>query len=369
MDTDRVMRYGFMKGWDHRMEWVYEEENLANRAQRQEYQASLEKLIEQRRRAVDETRTAYAQHIREDVDAARQEFVKMLGWPLTEYRPAQPCSVKSEQLFASEEMTIDRVQLELWPDFWFGGLVFRHRDGEKRPFMISQHGGAGTPELCSGLLPMGSVNYNGMTKRAFEMGANIFAPQVFLWSVELFGGKEGQEGKERDEIRRPMDVSLKNLGGSMIAVEMTCLRRCVDYFAAQPWVCPEAMGMVGLSYGGQYTLFFSAIEPRIKAALSSCYFNDRHKVEWSDYTWFDAGEKFFDAEIAMLSRPRRLFIQAGSDDPGFLSPDALHEWERLQKLSADDLTWVDFNLFKGEHEFDKDDRQLRAVVDLLKAAL
>jgi len=347
------------------MEWVYQESNLAAANFRQQYTTCLNRLLEERRPVMEKKRDDYAATIFGNEDTARQDFVEMLGWPLKEYVPAQPLSVRSTRLFENEKMTIDRVQLELWENFWFGGLLFLHRDDQQRPFMLCQHGGAGTPELVSGLLEMGSVNYNGLTKRCFEKGANCFAPQLFLWDLVLFGYGIGEEGKNRDEIRRGMDISLKNMGGSIIAVELTCLRRALDYFEHKPYVKPDALGMAGLSYGGQYALFTPAVEPRLKASLSSCYFSDRNKMEWSDFTWFNAGAKFLDAEIAMLTHPRKLFIQIGENDQGFHSPDGMREWARLQKLCAGDTDWVNFHCFKGQHEFDTDDTQLDALMQYL----
>ena len=293
------------------MEWVYLESNMAASTFREEYEASLDKLIFQRRSQADEARTAYVEKLLKDPESCRKEFEKMLGWPLTQYSPLQPIKTKTALLYQDDSMLLLRIQLELMKDFWFGGLLFLHKDNEKRPFVLAQHGGAGTPELCSGLLEMGSVNYNGMTWRVFKKGANVFAPQLFLWDTQLFGCRLQQRGKTRDEIRRPMDISLKNLGGSMMAVELYCLRRCLDYFENQPYVYRGAVGMMGLSYGGQYALFLPAVDMRVTVSLCSCFFNDRHHLEWSDFTWFDAAARFFDAEIALLMHPRKLFIQVG----------------------------------------------------------
>ncbi len=349
------------------MEWVYQEENMFASPSRQQYEDSLNRLIAARRDRLTAERTVWAQQILCDPDAARSRFVQMLGWPLAEYTPAQPLQVKETLLYKDDAMSIRRVQLELEKDFWFTGLLFLHDDGQQRPMVICQHGGAGTPELVSGLIPDGSGNYSKLTQRVFNAGANVFAPQLFLWHTELFGCAPGQEGLTRDEIRRPMDASLKNLGGSMIAVELWCLRRSLDWLEKLPCVEPGALGMVGLSYGGQYTLFMAAVEPRLKACLSSCYFNDRNTIEWPDYTWFGAGEKFFDAEIALLARPRKLYIQVSDNDEVFFADGARREWARLQQLSADDLAWVNFRMFKGVHEFDWDNGQVEALMaDLTK---
>lgn len=349
------------------MEWVYCEDNLKSSALREEYGLSLERLIAERRVQEDRLRLEYAKKILRDPETCRADFIAMLGWPLTEYQFAQPLDVRSFVMYEDENMSIQRLQLELRKSFWFEGILFLHKDGQKHPFVLAQHGGDGTPELCSGLFEMGSVNYNGLTRRIFESGMNVFAPQLYLWSTTLFGCRADQKGKTRDELRRALDASLKNLGGSIMAAELYCLRRTLDYFSIQPYVLSQAFGMAGLSYGGQYALFLPAVEPRIKASLSSCYFCDRHLVEWSDYTWFDAAGRFFDEEIAMLSRPRHLFIQSANHDPIFSCEGAQRAWKRLQSACGSDLSWVDFHVFEGEHEFDKDPAQLSRFIQTLKA--
>ncbi len=348
------------------MEWIYQEDNLSASPLRQQYETSLHELIAARRAQLVPMRDDNAKEILRDPAAARRRFVEMLGWPLTEYVSAQPLDVKTTLLHQGDGMTLQRVQLELWPGFWFGGLLFLHDGEQQRPMVLCQHGGAGTPELVSGLLEMGSANYSKLTQRVFNAGANVFAPQLYLWDVALFGGDPAQPDASREVLRRNMDATLKNLGGSMIAVELTCLRRCIDWLEQMPCVKPGALGMVGLSYGGQYTLFMSAVEPRLKACLSSCYFNDRNTIEWPDYTWFGAGEKFFDAEIALLARPRKLYIQVATDDEVFFADGAARAWATLQRHSADDLAWVNFRMFKGVHEFDWDDGQLNALMNDLK---
>ncbi len=194
---------------------------MAATALREEYEDSMDRLIAGRRIELDAQRREYTQQILAALEEACAQFVQMLGWPLTEYTPAQPLQVRTEQLHTSEEAVITRVQLELWPDFWFGGLLMLHPDGARRPFVLSQHGGSDTPELCSGMLEMGSANYNGMSRRAFDLGANVFATQLFLWNNELFGKRVDQSGADRSVRRREMDASLKNLGGSIMALELT----------------------------------------------------------------------------------------------------------------------------------------------------
>ena len=104
------------------MEWKYREDNMAASFLREQYEDSLDRLLATRRIALEQLREAYTKQIIADPDAAREDFVKMLGWPLTEYVPEQPLQVRSTMLHETEELQIFRVQLEIWKDFWFGGM-------------------------------------------------------------------------------------------------------------------------------------------------------------------------------------------------------------------------------------------------------
>jgi predicted acyl esterase len=112
--------------------------------------------------------------------------------------------------------------------------------------------------------------------------------------------------------------------------------------------------MIGLSYGGMYTLYTAAADTRIKAAVSSCWFNDRYEYNWEDWTYFNGG-RFLDAEVADLILPRKLYIEAGLHDELFTANAARAEFERLKKYAEREHaeSALRFKLFDGGHELDK----------------
>ena len=75
--------------------------------------------------------------------------------------------------------------------------------------------------------------------------------------------------------------------------------------------------MMGLSYGGCYTLYTAAIDTRIDAAVSSCFFNERNRYLWSDWSYFGFMNEFNDAEVCALICPRALMIEVGDSDTLF----------------------------------------------------
>ena len=182
---------------------------------------------------------------------------------------------------------------------------------------------------------------------------HAFAPQLLLWNREKYG-------VQFDRVN--IDARLKRVGSSITAVELYGLMRILDYFESKDNV--SNFGMVGLSYGGFYTLFLSAIDKRIRSAISCSFFNTRDQIPWSDWTWFGSAEKFDDAEIACLVYPRKLCIEIGTNDQLFDVTYGVKSYERVLELCKDVGTdWVSFITFEGTHEFHKDDAPIKALVE------
>ena len=276
----------------------------------------------------------------------RKELVQMLGWPLTE---AVRDGIPSASIKAVGEDTlgrIARVWVETLPGVHTYGLFFRPRGKGPFPLVVSQHGGLGTPELCSGFF--GSGNYNDMTRRVLRRGVAVFAPQLLLWGPDTFGPKY-----DKDAI----DRRLKQLGGSLAALELHRISRALDYFAGQKDIDPARIGMIGLSYGGFYTLFAAALDPRIRVAISSCFFNDRKTYDFPDWSWFGSAHRFLDAEVGALVCPRPLYIEVGKKDELFDVRRARPEARRLaaiyRKLGVSER--FRYKEHDGGHELDRAD--------------
>jgi dienelactone hydrolase len=180
---------------------------------------------------------------------------------------------------------------------------------------------------------------------------NVFLPQLLLWSEIYYEPKIGES--TNIDARRGLDAELKQAGSSITAVEIYGIMKSIDYLSAKPFVDPDRIGMVGLSYGGFYTLFTAAVDTRIKAALASSQYNDRYLYPWSDWTWYGAAEKFLDNEVSALVYPRRLFLAVGDSDELFSADGARRTFMELRDMLPGD--WVDFTVFSGAHEFIRDD--------------
>jgi len=318
---------------------------------RKEYDEGLKKLLENRRAECDRIREAQAgpRQIAENREEFRRAYAEMLGWPLSrycDYAGTVP-NVRKTRHGENEFAVIWQMQFEVLPDLWFYGLFFEHKNKEESlPFVICQHGGLGTPEVVSGVLGW-TANYNDLLKRAAEYGkgANTFAPGLYLWHEEY--------GPEKD--RNAVDNALKQVGGSIAALEVFAIRRALDYFVAEGIAEEGHIGMIGLSYGGSYTLLTAAADTRITAAYSSCQYNDRYRYNWADWTW-KGSAMFQDAEIAALVAPRALYLEEGDHDELFDDGSFLAECKRavpfFEAAGAQDK--LKFHVFDGAHELCRD---------------
>ena len=275
----------------------------------------------------------------------------MLGWPLVNHVDDGLSKVSKEKLYDDTAYTVYRMSFNVIDEIQIYGLYFELKGEVKKPLVLVQHGALGSPEHISGFY--GSTdNYNKILERVIAHGVHAFAPQLLIWDKAKY---------DVDYDRTSIDAKLKRVGSSITALECYALSRILDYFQAQDNV--SNFGMVGLSYGGFFTLCFTAIDTRVKSAISCSYFNTRDKYPWADWVWFGSAEKFDDAEVACLVYPRKLCIEIGKKDPLFDVEYGIKSFEKLTKMSKNVGTdWLNFIVFDGEHEFCLDDKPIEDLI-------
>ena len=330
---------------------------------RQAYLDGINALLNKLRTESENTRAAYRKDIFDNPEKYRKEFRAMLGWPLTETFSDMP-EVKKEFLTETDGVKIYRVTLTLLDCIPFWGLLFVTDEQEKKPLVIASHGGLGTPELVSGILPGGSANYNDMVWRVMQYGANVFAPQLLLWDPKVYKVTDAGNGGT-DAMRHDKDIRLKQFGSSITAIELHSIERALDWLVTEPFVDADRIGMVGLSYGGFYTLFAAAADTRIRASVSSCFFNDRTAHCWEDWTWMNSGNTFSDVETAALVYPRSICLQVGTNDPLFNIDAARETFRKFREFAGERGNYAYLMDFEGTHEFSNDDAPIVKMMEEL----
>jgi len=276
----------------------------------------------------------------------RKAFCQSVGYPAPGNRPDD--SARFEKMGEDGLGTYYRVYIQVLPGIQSQGIYIVPKGYEDRrvPLVIAQHGGAGSPEKA---LFNGGANYHDMVRGAVKRGYAVFAPQLLFSSPGL-----------DKETRKKTDQRLRLVGTSISAVEATKIVRSIDVMARRAEIDPDRIAMVGLSYGGYFSLVVSALDPRIKVTVSSGYFGvqegryarDELSIP-SDLAFPGRFTLFRDPELVALICPRPLQIQAGSRDdedhwkPGVaLAPTAA---EFYRHMGLNDR--FEHRIFEGGHEF------------------
>ena len=288
----------------------------------------------------------------ENIEKYREKYIRMLGLDkiesenvptpmLTKIGECEDGLIYSATVFVTLEIPM------------YGLLFVPHGILGKAPLVIVQHGGGGTPELCSDL--HGKNNYNRIVRRILKRGAVVFAPQLLLWNCAdpLPTAPTHNVKYERSFV----DNALKRFGMSITALEIKGIMRAIDYLVTLPCVDPDKIGMTGCSYGGYFTLHTMAADVRIKAGFSNACFNDRNAYPWRDWSYKNSGNTFHDAEIAALCAPRRLYVAIGKEDTVFDYKTAIPEAERAKEYfdacgCSDNFV---FQVWDGGHTVPDDD--------------
>ena len=146
------------------------------------------------------------------------------------------------------------------------------------------------------------------------------------------------------------------LGQTMIGWRVWDVMRTIDWIETRPELDPKRVGCMGISGGGTCTLFSTALEPRIRAALVSGYLNTfqasimsiSHCID--NYVpgilnWAEA------YDVAGLIAPRPLFVESGERDNIFPVAASRASFERVKKVyqTFDAAEMTEQETFDGPH--------------------
>lgn len=274
-------------------------------------------LLARRAAAADEAQrrldfsdpAAYAR----SADALRNELRASLLYPPPGMGAAE--IVEETDLGADSVATYRRLRIRVLPGVESIGLYLRPRgvDGPL-PLVIAAHGRGGPPERTpDGTLPMMGHGNRDLARGALARGYAVWEPTFVFYAKDA-----------PDDLRERLTVRATEAGTTLPAVEIAKTVGALDALLRRPDLDPARVAMVGVSYGGFYTLYTAALEPRIKAAVVAAYFNDREAVlDGSDpygfLDWRFPGSlgSLRDPTVAALVCPRPLLVEAGSHDQLF----------------------------------------------------
>lgn len=214
------------------------------------------------------------------------------------------------------------------------------------PIIIAQHGiGSGSETPFEN-----GKNYYAYAKALVEAGFAVLSP-LNLRSIE-----------RRNNIERYARLAKTSIPG----VELVRMQFLLDLALQDPRIDSERVGMWGISLGGMATMFWTPLEPRIKASIVSAWFNERLNkmivpdkrytsfiVTKEDYVYMTGWlDEFRDDDVVSLIAPRPLQIQHGKKDQIAYWPQVMEEYERAaqhyKKLGIEDR--IEMIMHEGGHE-------------------
>ena len=148
------------------------------------------------------------------------------------------------------------------------------------------------------------------------------------------------------------------VGETMIGWRVWDVMRTVDYISTRPELDAARIALMGISGGGTVTVFGTALEPRIRAAMVSGYLNTfEHSIGSLSHcidnyvpgilNWAEMHD------VAGLIAPRALFVESGERDNIFPIAASIESFNRARDIygvfGAADR--IEQEVFPDEHTF------------------
>ena len=192
--------------------------------------------------------------------------------------------------------------------------------------------------------------------QAVEAGLAAVAiePMAFGCRRDPINARQGLSRKACD----PAAGGALLLGETMVGWRVWDVMRTIDYIATRRELDATRIGCMGISGGGTATLFSTALEPRIRAAMVSGYLNTfrdsvgslAHCIDNYVPGILNWAEMY---DVAGLIAPRPLFVESGEKDNIFPIAASLESFKQVREIygvfQATDR--AEQEVFPGEHSF------------------
>ncbi len=305
-----------------------------------------------------------------DVKAAKawqKKAVKAFEESLGPAVPSVPFKVKVLEKVQLDGYTRQKLLINTGPGIqalaWFcvpdGVSASR---GKKLPAVIATPGhGVGAKDLVAldrngNARPEGQGYQKDYALQAVRLGYPTIAVEPMGFGdrrdTAMIEGKSSESG-----CQAAFNVSLM-LGYTLARIRVNDIQKSIDYLQGLSFVDADKIALMGISGGGQMTLWTTAVEPRIKAAVVSGYFNSfKHSVMAMHHCVCNfipgVAQKLDMTDLAALIAPRPLLIEAGTKDDIFpiqATRDALVKIKKIYKTFGVPGN-VEDDIFEADHQW------------------
>ncbi|MGI5898409.1 MAG: alpha/beta hydrolase family protein [Christensenellales bacterium] len=200
--------------------------------------------------------------------------------------------------------------------------------------MLNPHGHGGGKDVS--ILSTDNLYVKNMVENLFPPGHKTFALEAvsrgyIVACPDARGSGDRREVEQRqNETERPENYRVNShreinqmgigFGISMVGFMVWDLMKITDFLLTLPQVDPKRIGCLGMSGGGQQTIFLAALDERISAAVTSGYFYGYKDAlllqpancscNFVPHLW----ETLDMGDIGAMIAPRALLVESGKAD-------------------------------------------------------
>ncbi len=275
---------------------------------------------------------------------ARPKLVEILG-----EMPRERCALRAERAVVEETRRYTRERVVYWtrPGLQVPAHLLIPK-GVKLPapavLCLHGHSAGGKDETIDP-----SSIYRGFAVSLAERGLVALCPDQIPFGERRISG---------DGMYMMVTHGLNMLGHTLIGVRYWDLVRALDFLESLDCVRPDRIGAMGLSLGGEMTLFLSALDSRVRAACVCGYVTSHRNTflarpHCTCGCLRDLARWFEHADLAALIAPRPLFLDSGRADTAFPTADAeavIRELRPVYDLFGRPAAELGIEVHDGGHE-------------------
>ncbi len=199
-----------------------------------------------------------------------------------------------------------QVRWPVLPGLEGEGLLLRSKNQEPIACVVVLPDADQTPEMYAGLAP--GLALDGQIARQLALDGCLVLVPTLIDRKDTWSGNPAVGRKTNQPHREFIYRMAFEMGRHVIGYEVQKVLAAVDYFSRAKKHPP--IGVYGHGEGGLIALYSAALDPRIKAAAVSGYFDRRERLHTEPIyrnVWGLLRE-FGDAELARMVMPRGLHI-------------------------------------------------------------
>ena len=216
-------------------------------------------------------------------------------------------TAQAAEIAKAEGYTVYAVQWPVFDDVDGEGLLLEP-DGEPVAQVIALSDADWTPEMLVGLSD-GIPQEAQFARRLAEQGCRVVVPTL-IDRNDRWSGNPKIDRMTNQTHREFIYRMAFELGRHIIGYEVQKVLALVDWMSHEENHSP--IGVIGYGEGALLALYSAATDTRIDAAVVSGYFQSREEV-WKEPIYRNVWallHEFGDAEIASLTAPRTLIVEA-----------------------------------------------------------